>query len=455
MIALSKRLSVLAVVWTVTAVLSVQPALAQGRQFQFIRDTEIEQTLKSFATPILQSAGIVPEAVDIALIKNDEMNAFVAAGQNIFWYTGFLMDTDIDELIGVMAHEVGHIAGGHLARGRNAMEDAAILATLSTLLGVAAAIGAGRGDVGAGVLGGGQEAARRTFLAYSRGQEGGADEFAFTHLENVGWPATGLVKIMERFIDQTLLPQTRQVEYLLTHPLQTNRLEAARNFVQNRSKHANSRFPEEFYDYHARMRAKLMGFIRPELALRKYDAAATDIPSRYARAIALHLTGSMDQAVGLVDGLIAQEPKNPYFHELKGQILFENGRVAESVAPYRDAVKLMPEAGLIRASLGHALLEAGDDKLVEEAIDNLGMATRLESRSAFPWRLLAGAYSRAGMEPQLAYARAEEALARGDVRAAKFHADKAEQMLTPGSPEWIRAQDIRVLVENVRADRRG
>lgn len=455
MIALSKRLSMLAVVWLVTAMLAVQPAFAQGRQMQFIRDTEIEQTLKAFATPILQSAGIVPEAVTIALIKDDELNAFVAAGQNIFWFTGMLMDTELDELIGVMAHEIGHISGGHLARGRNAMEDAAVVATLSTLLGLAAAIGAGRGDVGAGVMGGGQEVARRTYLSHSRGQEGGADEFAFTHLEKVGWPATGMVKLMSRLMDQTLLPQSRQVEYLLTHPLQSNRLEAARNFVENRSKHSNSRFPEPFYEYHARMKAKLMGFIRPQQALRKFDAAATDIPSRYGRAIALYQTGSVDEALKLMDGLIKEEPENPYFHELKGQILFENSRTADSVLPYREAVKLMPEAGLLRAALGHALLEAGDDKLLDEAIRNLGEATRLERRSSLPWRLLASAYSRADMKPQLAYARAEEALARGDIQAAKFHADQAERMLPAGSPEWLRAQDIRVLVENSPGRQRG
>ncbi|MFM2043093.1 MAG: hypothetical protein RLY86_1669 [Pseudomonadota bacterium] len=454
--ALSKRLSVLGVVWALALGLAIQPAMAQRQQqMQFIRDTEIEQTLRTYATPLLQSAGIVPEAVNIVLIQSNEMNAFVAAGQNIFWFTGMLMDTTIEELIGVKAHEIGHIAGGHLARGRNAMEEAGTIAMLSTLIGIAAAIGAGRSDVGMGVIGGGQEAARRTYLAYSRTQEGSADEFAFTHLEKVGWPATGLMTLMERMMDQTLLPQTRQVEYLLTHPLQSNRVEAARNFITNRSKHTNSRFPEHFYDLHARMQAKLMGFVRPQVALRRYGPEVQDIPGRYARAIALYRTGSVTESLGMMDGLIGAEPRNPFFHELKGQILFENGRAAEAVPPYREAIRLRPESGLIRASLGHALLEVGDDRLLNEAIEHLLTAARLERRSAFTWRLLASAYSRADMQPQLAYARAEEALARGDIVAARFHADKAEQMLPHGSPEWLRAQDIRVLIDENRMQRRG
>lgn len=431
-----------------SATLVVQPTFAQGRSISFIRDTEIEHILRVYSTPILQAANVIPEAVTIGLVNDDSLNAFVAGGQNMFFHTGFLMDTELDELIGVTAHETGHIAGGHLARSGDAMANAATVATIFTLLGMAAAIGAGRTDIGAGIMGGGQTAAMRTFFAFTRAQEGSADEAATQYLEKLGWSSEGLMKMMQRLAGQELLPEGRQVEYVRTHPLTRNRIEAIRNFVETESKFNGARLPEKFYDQHARMVAKLMGFMRPDQALRHYSAADTSLPARYARSIALYQKGNIREALALVDGLIEQEKENAYFHELKGQILFEDGRAADAVIPYRESVRLDPEAGLLRAALGHALLEVGSDRLLDEAISNLNAAARLERNSALTWRLLSAAYSRADRQPELAYARAEEALARGDIRAAKFHADRAERLLPAGSPEWIRAQDIRVMVES-------
>lgn len=431
-----------------SAVLAVQPALAQSRSISFIRDSEIEHILRSYATPILNAANLVPEAVTIGLVRDDTLNAFVAGGQNMFFHTGFLMDTDLGELLGVMAHETGHIAGGHLARSGDAMSNAATIATIFTLLGLAAALGAGRGDVGMGVMGGGQEAAMRTFFAFTRAQEGSADEAAMAYLEKLGWSAEGLLAMMQKLAGQELLPENRQVEFVRTHPLTRNRIEAIRNFVETRSQNNGKRFPAEFYASHERMVAKLMGYLRPDLALRRYPATDQSIAGRYARAVALYQKGYTKEALELVEGLIGVERDNAYFYELKGQILFEDGRAAEAVIPYRESARLDPDSGLIRASLGQALLEVGDDRFLAEAIGHLNTAARLERYSALTWRLLSSAYSRADMQPQLAYARAEEALARGDVRAAKFHADHAERMLPAGSPEWIRAQDIRVMVES-------
>lgn len=447
MFAVPKRIASAAVALLMSVTMAVQPAMAQ-RTISFIRDTEIEHILRTYSTPIFNAANVVPEAVTIGLVREDSLNAFVAGGQNMFFHTGFLMDTTLGELLGVAAHETGHIAGGHLARSGDAMSNAATIATIFTLLGLAAALGAGRGDVAAGVMGGGQEAAMRTFFAFTRAQEGSADEAAMMYLEKLGWSSEGLLQMMQKLAGQELLPENRQVEFVRTHPLTRNRIEAIRNFVETKSQNNGKRFPEEFYDMHERMVAKLMGFLRPSLALRRYSAEDKGIPARYARAIAYYQRGSTKDALDLTDGLIAQEKDNAYFHELKGQILFENGQAADAVIPYRESVRLDPESGLLRASLGQALLEVGDDRFLQEAITHLNAAARIERGSALTWRLLSSAYSRADMPPQLAYARAEEALARGDIRAAKYHADHAERMLPAGSPEWIRAQDIRVMVES-------
>lgn len=444
-------LSRLAVTCVATIALLAQTMTATtawAQQISFVRDAETEHILRTYATPIFQAAGIPPAAVTMVLVADDSLNAFVAGGQNIFFHTGLLLESaDPEQVIGVLAHETGHIAGGHLARSRDAMADAQTIYMLGMLIGLAAAIGSGRGDVGQGVMGGGEEAARRTFFAFSRAQEGSADEFAMATLERVGWSSYGLLSFMQKLAGQEMLPESRQVEYVRTHPLTRNRVEVIQNFVDRESRFTKSKLPAEFYEMHARMKAKLMGFMRPDQALRRFGPDEKSVAGRYGRAIGLYRKGDIREALRLVDALIGEEPKNPWFHELKGQILFENSRAGDSVVAYREAVKLRPDSGLIRASLGHSLLEVGDDRLLQEAITNLNEAARLERRSAFTWRLLASAYSRANMEPKLAYARAEEALARGDIRAAKFHADRAEQLLPPGSPEWIRAQDIRVMVE--------
>jgi predicted Zn-dependent protease len=461
MVSFPNRLAGRAMVWLLAGILAVHPVLAgraeaQQRSLSIVRDAEIEQILRQFALPIWRVGGIVPEAVTIALIRDDSLNAFVSGGQNVFFHTGLLMESaGPEEVIGVMAHESGHIAGGHLARSRDAINDATTVATLATLIGLAAAIGSGRGDVATGVIGGGQELARRSFFAFTRTQEGSADEYALAMLEKNGWPSTGMLSFMQKLAGQELRPEDRQVEYVRTHPLTRNRVEVIKNFVDHESKFSNARFPAAFYEAHARMKAKLYGFIKPDTALRLYPKTDSSMAGRYGRAVALYQKGNLGEALPLLDQLIKAEPANPYFQELKGQILFENGRAAESLPAYREAVRLLPESDLLRSALGHALLEAQDDRLLPEAISTLVASARLEKRSALVWRLLSSAYSRANQQPQLAYARAEEALARGDIRAAKFHADRAEQMLPAGSPEWIRAQDIRVMVETRVQDARS
>ena len=445
-----RRLGLAGLVWLLSGLLATQPALAQGRSMSLIRDAEIEHILRTFAIPIFRAAGIVPESVEIVLVKDDTLNAFVAGGQNIFFHTGLLMGSDtVEQLLGVLAHETGHIAGGHLVRGREGMENAAMIQGLATLIGLAAAIGAGRGDAGMGAVAGGQEMAMRSFFSFTRTQESAADEAGLSYLEHAGITSRGMLEFMQKLSALSgSNTRSREIEFLQTHPLSANRVDYIRAFVETRSRFSDKPAPVAWKDMHERMKAKLTGFIHPDLALRKYPKTDTSVPGRYGRAIGLYQKGDVAEALALLDGLLREEPNNPYFHELRGQILFENGCAGEAVPSYRRAVTAAQDSGLLRSALAHALLETGDDRLVPEAIQNLQQAARTESHSALVWRLLSAAYSRADMQPQLAYARAEEALARGDIRAARYHADRAEQMLPAGSPEWIRAQDIRVLVES-------
>jgi len=427
----------------------VTPAGAQsrGHQPEFIRDAEIEHIIRTLAGPIFAAAGIDGEAVEFALIKDSTINAFVAGGMNMFLYTGLLMECDnAEQLIGVMAHESGHIAGGHLIRGREAMEQASAEAILAMILGVGAAIASGQGNAAGAIITGGQGMAERNLLAFSRAQEASADAAGMRFLDAAHISTQGFHDFLEKLAGQELLPPDRQAAYTRTHPLTRDRIDAVADHLRD-SPWKNSHPSAAFNDLFARLKAKLIGFIKPTLALRRYGPEDTGIPARYARAVAFYQQGDLKTALPLIDGLIAQEPKNAYFYELKGQVLMENRRIPDSLPPYRRSVELAPESGLLRGALAQALLETGNPQYLDEAIKQLQFATRQEKDSAFLWRLVATAWGRKNNDGMVSYALAEEALARGDRAMARHQAERAEKMLPAGSPGWLRAQDIRGVVD--------
>lgn len=441
---LAAALSALALV-----VVSAAPAEAQQRRLQFIRDAEIEHIIRTYAGPIFEASGINGDSVEIALVKDSSLNAFVAGGMNLFIHTGLLQESENpDELIGVIAHEIGHIAGGHLIRSQEAMEGASAQAILSALLGIGAALATGEAGAGAAILGGGQEMARRSYLAYSRAQESTADQAALGYMDQAGVSARGLLSFLEKLAGQDLRPTDRQDAFVRTHPLTQDRIESVRYHVEH-SRVSDRKAPAEYVEMHARMKAKLLGFIQPQVALHRYRESDTEVAPRYGRAIALYQRGDIRQALPLIDQLIKEEPANPFFHELKGQVLLENSRVPESLAPYRKAVELLPDSALLRSALAHALIETNDDSVLDEALKHLKAAAAKEPRTPFTWRLIATVYGRENQQGMLSYALAEEAMARGDRSVARFHAEKAENQLPAGSPGWIRAQDIRTATERL------
>jgi len=439
------KVGILAVAWSAMACsgLLIAPAEAQQRRLQFIRDAEIEHTIRSYAEPIFDVAGINGDNVEIALVKDNTLNAFVAGGMNLFIHTGLLQESEnAGQLVGVVAHEIGHIAGGHLIRTQEAMEGASAQAILTALLGFGAALATGNAGADAAILGGGQQMAMGSFLAYSRAQENTADQAALSYMDQAGISARGLLAFLEKLNGQELRTADRQDAFVRTHPLTQDRIESVRYHVEH-SRVSDKAVPPEWEEMHARMRAKLLGFVQPQIALQRYRENDPAISARYGRAIALYQRGDIKQALPLIEQLIKEEPNNPFFHELKGQVLLENSRVAESIAPYRRAVELLPDSALLRSSLAHALIESNDPKVLDEALRNLKSAAQKEPRTPFTWRLMATVYGRKDEQGLLSYALAEEAMARGDRPVARFHAEKAESQLPAGSPGWIRAQDIR------------
>ena len=429
----------------------LRPVDVAARGLSFIRDTEIENTIRAYATPVFLAAGLDPTAVRIYLVADKSLNAFVAGGQNLFINTGLLMRAEhAGQVIGVIAHEVGHIEGGHLARSHEAMRNATAESILAMVLGAIAGVASGRPDVAGAVIGGGQNTALRSYLSYSRTQEGSADAAAMRYLDETGQSANGLREFMGTLQGQDLLPASRQDPYLRSHPLTRDRILALENFV---AKSPNSATPvkAELNEMHRRMVAKLYGFMdSPTITLRRYKLSDTSLPARYAQTIAFWRKLDMKKALAYIDALIAEHPDDPYFHELKGQMLYETGHPAEALEPYETAVKLMPDAPLLRIGLADVQLALDNWELLEPATVNLRAALFRERHRPYVWRQLGIAYGRKGDMAQSSLALAEEALLIGDLSRARFHAGKAERLLPQGSPGWLQAQDILQVAQNKR-----
>lgn len=434
--------------------LALTPAAAQsgtGRGMPVIRDTEIENLLRDYTRPILKAAGLAQQNVEVVLINDPAFNAFVADGRRIFINTGALVDsTTPNQIIGVLAHETGHIAGGHLARRREQIAGAqtmAIVAMLAAGAGVAAgaaggASGANISSAAAGAVMAPQEMIRRSLLAYQRSEEQAADRSAVTYLNATHQSAKGMLETFERFQNDQLFLTQRIDPYLLSHPMARERI-AALEELAKKSPYFNAKDPPALQARHDMMRAKLIGFQeRPDGVARRYPISDNSMPALYARAISAYRYGSVSGAISQIDALIAREPSNPYFQELKGQALLEAGRANEAVPPLRKAVEMTSGAPLIRAMLGQALVESGNPAYTDEAIRELLQATQRDPDSASGWRALAKAYDRKNNRPAAYLASSQASLASGDFRTARELAARAREGFPPNSPGWLKADDI-------------
>ena len=426
-------------------------AIAADR-LTMIRDAEIEATIRTYADPLLHVAGLDREAVQVHLVQDSRLNAFVAGGMNLFINTGLLQSSETpNEVIGVIAHEIGHISGGHLIRRQEALENATAEAILATVLGAVVTVASG-GEAGAVIIQSGQAAAQGSLLRYSQGQESAADQAGLKYLEQTGQSARGLLKLFHKLEDQELLISARQSPYLRTHPLTRERVRAV-EFKIEQSTSSDAKDPPERVDAHQRMVAKLVGFIEPaDKILRLYPLKDHSIYARYARAVSYHRQTDLPRALAEVDSLIAELPADPYFHELKGQILFEQGKVTEAIAPYAESVRLAPDEPLLRYGYGRALIEAGEASGLEEAVKQLKIAVEREPTYAPYWHFYGVALGRTGKVPESALAFAERAVLNGQYAEARFHAEKASSGLKAGSPQWLRAQDILNQANNHKED---
>jgi len=426
----------------------VEAASAQTPNVSQIRDAEIENTIRAYAVPIFQAARLDSDAVQVILVNDSSINAFVSGGQKLFIFTGLLMKaTSAGQVIGVIAHESGHIAGGHLTRLREELENRTIEFIIEQIL-TAAAVGAGSqagGGIGGRPGGPAVGVTERQLLQYSRTQESAADQAATVFLDRARISTRGLLTFSEMLLQRERVSALRLDPYLLTHPLTQDRVAFLQHHVDT-SPYSNTPVSPQLEVMHQRMVAKLFGFVDPGQAFRKYPASDTSLPARYARAIAYYRSGDAKQGLAILDGLIKENPNDPYFYELRGQILFENQRIAESVPAYEKAVSLLPSSNLIKIGLAQSLVELNDATRTQQALKLLNTVSEEERNPAY-WRLVAVAYDRQGNVGMRLLAQAELGYARGSRAEAVQNAQRAMQTLPKGSPGWQRAQDIEFLAQ--------
>jgi predicted Zn-dependent protease len=431
---------------------SAPAGIAQSGAPSIIRDTDIENVLKAWAAPLQKAAGI--GEIQIILVQSTQLNAFVAGGKNIFVYTGLIDRTaNPGELLGVMAHEMGHIAGGHLIANRAAMERASYESILGMVLGIGAAIASGNSSAANAVMSGSSSMAMNKYLAHSRVKESSADQAAIRYLTQSNIDPEGLSTFLEKLASEELLPATQQSQYMRTHPITRDRIEAVFNQI-DKSGIKGKGFSVDWIEQHARIKAKLLGFISPQQVAWTYDDHDQSIAAKYARAIAAYRLNDIQGALKMIDVLIAAEPDNPYFQELKGQVLVESSRVTEGIPYYRKSVEILPNAPLLRVSLAHALIESGDDPArLEEAITHLQRAQKTEDRSTRIHRLLATAYGRMGQESKAKLALAEEAVLQMNLTYAQSLAEAAQKSFKDGSADWVKARDVLLQIETLKRDK--
>ncbi len=425
--------------------------LAQAQSLSVIRDAEIEQLLKDYANPLFKAAGISSGSIKIILIGDKRFNAFVADGRKMFINIGAIMEsTTPNQLIGVIAHESGHIAGGHLVRQREAIANAQILAIAGTLLSVgavggAAASGARVGNGGIGAIGtilGPQEMVRRGLLSYQRSEEQAADRAGANYLNATKQSAKGMLDTFKRFADNQLFSRSSIDPYLQSHPMPTERISSLEH-IATESPYFGTVDPPLLRERHDLARAKLVAFTGSvEDMARRYPANDNSLSARYARAISAYKFRRNSDAQALIDGLIRERPNNPYFHELKGQTYLENAQPAAAIGPLRRAVALAPNQPLIRMLLGHALVQTDTEANAKLAIKELNTALNRDEDGGDAYRFLGQAYARTGNEALASLAAAQGYYNAGEYAEATRMAKRAQAQFPENSPNWLKADDI-------------
>lgn len=395
-----------------------------------IRDAETEKFLHALADPIFVAAGLNPQNIKIYIVNDDGINAFVSGGQNVFINTGLIRKYKTpDAMIGVIAHETGHITSGHLARSSEGVNQAENAILLSYLLGIGAIV-AGSPDAGSALILGGSQSAERMYMKFTRTQEEAADAHAIEYLDRLQYPATGLIELLEFFESEMTGYQDQIDEYLLSHPVSRKRIDLIKVRTKE-EKFSDNKINQKLQPAMNRVLAKLEAFMdNPDELLTKRKNQDSE-ETNYIRSIALFRKGNVSESLKLLDPIIQKNKSDGFLFELKGQILFESGKVEDSILAYNQAIKLLSpqDSGTSEVAFALAILslKTSDQDLIKLAIKKLEEAKKFENQNPLLFKQLANAYSRINDEPRSLLALAEFNLLIGQKEKCRKYAKEAKE----------------------------
>ena len=449
--------------------IAVPVTQASAQELSLIRDAETEALIADYTMPIFRAAGVASNNIKVHLVNDTSFNAFVVDGRNMFINTGgILLSETPNQLIGVIAHETGHITGGHITGLRQQiakMQTAALMLQVLSIGAIAGSVATGSGchryeragdcgpdgvaQAGTAMMFGGQQVLMRSILSYRRAQELSADQAGVDYLTKSHQSPAGMLKTFRYFADQSV--GTLKVDpYIQSHPVPMDRIAQLQEIAQ-RSPYFNEKDAPQLQMRHDLVRAKIYAYTyknNPQQVLRQYSD--NGLPARYARAIVKFHGGGYQAAAPALDELISANPQNPWFYELKGTFLMESGDAKNAVAPFRKAVSLVPKSAFMRIELAQAILESGGGT-ADEALKLLRVALLDEDQSYLGYRLQSQAYGKLKRYPEADLSSALASFHQGDIKNAKMLAERAKDGLPQGTPAWVKADDIvNFKIEKVR-----
>ena len=383
-----------------------------------IRDTELETGLQELAAPLVKAAGFAPNSVDFRIIIDSSYNAFVAGKMAVYLHSGLLLDAKSpEEILGVIAHELGHIRAGHVPRRDEAIRDASNAGTLAALAAIALAAGGAPSDAVVGVAIGGNDRARRSMLQSFRYDEAVADELGLEYLEKAGITSAGLEQMMRRLASQRALPESHQSRYYQTHPDAAQRLAIYQDHAKQTS-HRTAPIAEDKRRLMERLVNKLRAYCEPAQNIIRHSDDRDAASTQYRNAIANYRRGDLELALKLMNGLSESMPDDPFYHEFRGDILLSMAKPDAAAMAYEKALALHPNSSQIQLNLGRSLIATNNKNHLPRAIEAMLAAKKNEPDWAFIHRQLAIAYGRAGHIASANLSLAEEAILLGNEQQA-------------------------------------
>ncbi len=464
---------------------------AWSRTLRIIRDTELENALRAYMEPLRPHVDelLRGELPRFYIIPDPQPNAFVTSGNRMFIHLG-LWDAaaNADEMMAVISHEIGHIAGGHITQTYWEQQKLNNYALTSLAFALPLALITGEVPVFGSLALGSTDATQKVSLEMMRQRENVADQSALTLIERAGYSPYGMVTFLQKMAEREKglgLRSTSQAAYLRTHPLSTERsARIARLYAASPLPNRGVHLDESLQELHRRAQAKARALLDlpqagpgidlapgtdpgPDSDAGSVPAAAgssprTDIARVYGRAHELSLKRRYEQALELVETqLLTQEPDNVFFLELQGDLYVQLGQIQEAIQLYVQILEKAPWAGLVHTKLAVALLDRYDTQTPDPALltqaeqalvraESLGIVTR------FNFVQQARLYDRQGRVGEREIARAYSAFIDRNDGLASRSLERARPHFEKDTPEFYRIDTLARLIRARReANKRG